>query len=155
MLHAQLLGVQHGACSLDAGLAGLRGGGVLLDLLRAECAGLAERACALGVGGGFGGVGLGFQQVGARLGDVGLDGLAGERGQHLARAHRVAHVHAHVGQAQAIAFRADAGFLPGGDVAVGGQLVGDVGGGGVHRCHGEGRARRAGVAVVLAIIGGA
>ena len=84
-------------------------------------AGLLQRAGARGVAGGFGGVGLGFGQAGARLRHVGAHGLGGEGGQHLAALHPVAHVDPHFGQAQAAGFGADAGFLPGGEVAVGRQ----------------------------------
>ena len=139
-LQPQLLRVELGAGRLHARLGGLLGGGVLLDLLLAQGARGLQAPCALGVGGGFGGVGLGFHHAGAGLGHVGLHGVGGKGGQHLARLDHIAHVHVHGRQAQAVAFSAHAGLLPGGHVAVGRQALGHAGALGLRRGHREGRA---------------
>src|SRR3989338_6128713 len=151
VLETQLLCVQRGLGRLHASLRGLLGRGVLLDLLLAQGARGLQRAGPVGIGSGFGRIGLGFEQAGADLGHIGLYGFGRESCQHLAGLDHVAHVHTHVGQAQTVTFGANAGLLPGGHIAVGRQAQGHRGALGLGRAHCE---RRPGPAR-LGLIGGA
>jgi hypothetical protein len=80
---------------------------------------------------GFGQRGLSLGQRGLGLGQFGVHGVGGKHGQHLPFFHQVADIHADLGQAQTTDLGADRRFLPGRDVAVGRQAVGDVGARGV------------------------
>src|SRR3989344_3636956 len=91
------------------------------------------------------------EQAAADLGHIGLCGFGRESCQHLAGLDHVAYVHTHVGQAQAVAFGANAGLLPGGNVAIGRQAQRHRGALGLGRAHGK---RGAGLAR-LGLIGGA
>ena len=150
VFEAQLLRVQRGLGGLHAGLGGLLGRGELLDLLLAECARGLQRAGAVGIGGSFGRIGLGFEQAGAALGHIGQHRVGREGGQHLPGLDHIAHVHTHVGQAQAVALGPNARLLPGRDVAVGSQAQRNLHALRLRRADGE---RRPGLAR-LGFIGG-
>ena len=81
-----------------------------------------QRSCPLGVAGRVGCVGLGLNQIGARLRKVGLNTLGREHSQHLPGANHVSDVGIYLCQAQANGFSPDDGLLPRSNGAVGGQL---------------------------------
>jgi hypothetical protein len=101
-----------------------------------------QGAGALGVGRGRGRIRLGFLQRGPGLGQVGVDDVGVEHGQHLSLLDDVAHVDAHLAQAQAVRLAADDGFLPGGDVAVRRKAQRQTRAGRARRGHGQGRTQR-------------
>ncbi len=116
----QLARLQRRALGVEAGARGALGGDVLVDRRFAERAGRAAgrfARSALAAASPSGRLGLG--DGGARLRQVGLHRVGSEGRQHLAALDDVADVDAHLGQAQAVRLGADAGLLPGRDVAVG------------------------------------
>jgi hypothetical protein len=117
----------------------------------AEKALLLQAAGAIGLGFGLLRTGRGFGQGRFGLRQLGAQGVALQSGQHVTALHPVAHVHAHLGDLQAIGLCANDGFLPGGQVAIGADFLGQAGrlGGG----HGdrEGRFSGAGGGWCLAL----
>ena len=85
-----------------------------------------QRAGAFGVACGVRCVGFGLHQACAGLRHIGLNTLGREGGQHLAGPHGVTHIHAYLKQAQPRGFTANDGFLPGGDIAIGTELDGQL-----------------------------
>ena len=139
MFQALLLHRQHGFGGLHFGFGGLLGGEVLVDLLAAQRPGGLQRARALGVAAGVLCIGLCLQQTGAGLRHVGLHALGCKSCQHLARAHHVADIGAHRQQTQAVGLTAHNGLLPGRNVAIGAELVGQIALLGLDGGHREGR----------------
>ena len=82
---------------------------------------------AVGVRHGLGGRRLRLDQRRARLRQLGRDGVVVDAGEDLALLHLVADVRQHLRQAEAADLRADDRFLPGRDVAVGGQHLRPLG----------------------------
>ena len=121
------LRIQGGLCGLYLGGGGFLSRQVLVDLLGAERTGVLQRAGTLGIAFGVQRVGFGFHQRRFGLRHVGLDGIACKSGQQLPFFHRITHVDQHLRQPQATGFRAHTGFLPSGDIAVGGDVDGQAG----------------------------
>jgi hypothetical protein len=120
-----------------AGLGGLFLRQVLVDLLGADGAAALHGACAVGIGCGFCGNGLRLGYGGARKRHIRLDTFGGKACQQLAARDAVAHLGVQFCHAQAIGFSADAGFLPGGNAAIGCQLDGEHAAPGLGQGHGQ------------------
>ena len=126
----------------------------LRDLLLAERPASLHLFCACGVGPRIRERRLGLGQPGARLREVGLDGLGREYSQHLPAHHRIADVGAHFGHAQPARLGADDRLLPGGEAARGLYVEGHVDALRRDGGHGQrGFAGRLGAALVLCAAG--
>ena len=124
----ELLCAQHGLRSFGLGFGSFLQRQVLVDLLGAERTRTLQRAGAFGVGRRVRSAGLRIDQIGARLRHIGLRAVGRERGQHLPGFHHVTDIGHHLRQTQAVGLGPDDGFLPRGDVAVGGEPDGQTAG---------------------------
>ena len=126
MCQAQQLGVELCLGGRHTRLGGEFLRQVLVDLLRAECTRALHRAGSRRIVRSVCRIGAGLSQCRTCQRHIGLHRLWCKCGEQLAAFHLVTHLCHELLHPQAIDFSTDAGLLPGGDAAVGGQRDGQA-----------------------------